>query len=156
MNIKDIEKIIKMLDGTDINEISIEHEGVKLQLKRGRQQEVNVVRTIPGSEDQVIPQPVNVSAPGQVSATPSQETAEEYIEITSPMVGTFYRAPSPESDPYVKVGDMVDKDTVVCIIETMKVMNEIQSEKQGKIVKILVENGKPVEFGQPIFLLEKI
>ncbi len=165
MNIKDIEKIIQMLEGTDINEIVIEHEGVKLQLKRGLQKEISIIQA--SSNASTVPTPVvlpsqavdtkliNPTIPS-VETTDQKPPADEYEEIAAPMVGTFYRAPSPESDPYVKIGDMVDKDDVVCIIETMKVMNEIQAETQGKIVKILIEKGKPVEFGQPLFLLEKI
>lgn len=155
MNVKDIEKIIKMLDGTDISEISIEHEGVKLMLKRGFNKEISIIQS-PSMQPGQAPVIMSSSAvPGATAITQTSEK-EEYIEITAPMVGTFYRAPSPESGSYVKVGDIVDKDTVVCIIETMKVMNEIQAEQQGKIVKILLENSNSVEYGQAMFLLEKI
>ncbi|MCK4667174.1 acetyl-CoA carboxylase biotin carboxyl carrier protein [Candidatus Dependentiae bacterium] len=155
MNVKDIEKIIKMLDGTDISEISIEHEGVKLMLKRGFNKEISIIQAPSMETGQA---PVIMSTPAVSGALVTAQTSEkeEYIKITAPMVGTFYRAPSPESAPYVKVGDIVDKETVVCIIETMKVMNEIQAEQQGKIVKILLENSNSVEYGQAMFLLEKI
>ncbi len=155
MNIKDIEKIIRMLDGTDINEISIEHEGVKLMLKRGFDKGISIIQS-PSVESGEIPVTLSSPrAPVETAITKASEK-EDYIKITAPMVGTFYRAPSPESESYVKVGDIVDKETVVCIIETMKVMNEIQSEQQGKIVKILIENSNSVEYGQAMFLLEKI
>ncbi|MCS6926516.1 MAG: acetyl-CoA carboxylase biotin carboxyl carrier protein, partial [Candidatus Binatia bacterium] len=96
-----------------------------------------------------------------IAAAPSEERLRESMQdtgltITAPMVGTFYRASSPEAPPYVEVGSVVEKGDVVCIIEAMKMMNEIQAEVRGRVVKILVENGKPVEYGQPLFVLEPL
>ena len=103
--------------------------------------------------------PVAVSAPAverpaQAAAAPAPKPAEDAAVIVSPMVGTFYRAPAPDADPYVEVGDMVEVGQTVCIIEAMKLMNEIESEFRGRVVRILVENAQPVEFGQKLFLIE--
>ena len=92
-------------------------------------------------------------APTKTSTSEKDETSN-YVEITSPIIGTFYRKPSPDKPVFVEVGDMVNTDTVVCIVEAMKLFNEIESEVSGKIVKILVEDGTPVEFGQPLFLVD--
>jgi acetyl-CoA carboxylase biotin carboxyl carrier protein len=95
------------------------------------------------------------AAPGE-APTPQAESSEKLVAITSPMVGTFYRAPAPDADPYVEMGDNVEVGQTVCIIEAMKLMNEIESEAKGRIVRILVENAQPVEFGQTLFLLEPL
>jgi acetyl-CoA carboxylase biotin carboxyl carrier protein len=118
----------------DLLELEIEEEGLKIKIKRR------------GSE--VIPQISTATPPKEEGKT------KELLTITAPMVGAFYRAPSPEAEPYVEIGDVVKKGQTACIIEAMKLMNEIESEVEGKIVKIMVENGHPVEYGQPLFLLE--
>jgi len=103
------------------------------------------------------PLPVGAAVPVPVTAVPAQpleQAAAGHVTIEAPMVGTFYRAPSPEADPYVKEGDTVKEGQVLCIIEAMKLMNEIESRVHGRIAKILVENGQPVEYGQPLFLVE--
>jgi acetyl-CoA carboxylase biotin carboxyl carrier protein len=92
--------------------------------------------------------------PAPVAAAPASPTAENATVIVSPMVGTFYRAPAPDADPYVEVGDMVEVGQTVCIVEAMKLMNEIESDFRGRVVRILVENAQPVEFGQKLFLIE--
>lgn len=100
------------------------------------------------------PTPQTPAAPPAPAPAPATEDTSSHVEVKSPMVGTFYTAPAPDSPPFVKVGDSVDIGTVVCIVEAMKLMNEIESEAKGKIAKILVENGQPVEFGQPLFLID--
>ena len=129
---------------SDLTEFSVEEEEFKLQIKRDNGQQAQ-------------PQVVNYAAPAPaaaappLSAVPAPEDNATYI--TSPMVGTFYTAPSPESPAFTKVGDSVNEDSVVCIIEAMKIMNEIQSEQKGSIAEALVENGQPVEYGQKLYRL---
>ena len=131
-----------------LSEFEMEKEGFKIKLRRasreGKSDEVQVQRYLPPVAP-VAPTPAEVSA---VASTPEPSTAPE---IKSPMIGTFYRKPSPESESYVEVGDTVTADTVVCIIEAMKVMNEIKAEMSGVVTEILVEDGRPVEFGQALF-----
>ena len=128
-----------------LSEFEMEKEGFKIKLRRasgeGKSDEVQVQHYLPP----VAPVPAEVSA---VASTPEPSTDPE---IKSPMIGTFYRKPSPESESYVEVGDTVTADTVVCIIEAMKVMNEIKAEMSGVVTEILVEDGRPVEFGQALF-----
>jgi len=152
VDLKDIKAIIDLMKKNSITEFEMEKEGFKIRLKRG----VNGTLTVTPTEDgQAMAYPIQSSAPvaalmpTSLQASPPVVSSE--IEITSPMVGTFYRAPSPESAPYVDVGADLNSETVVCIIEAMKVMNEIKSEVKGVISQVLAENGKPVEFGQPLF-----
>ena len=157
MELKDIKAIIDLMKKNSITEFELEEKDSKLRLKRG----INGGSPSPQAEDtvQMIPMPVAapmlpssaMTAPAVVSAANSDE-----IDIKSPMIGTFYRSPSPESASYVEVGTEANPDTVVCIIEAMKVMNEIKSEVKGVITQILVENGKPVEFGQPLFKVRPV
>ncbi|MFI5151650.1 MAG: acetyl-CoA carboxylase biotin carboxyl carrier protein [Bacteroidia bacterium] len=158
-----IKKLIKIIDTCDVNEIEIEEEGTRLKVVKNRPVQHEIPQFI-----QYTPQPV---LGGQLpQAIPTNETAEKaespatsgekkpekanLIEVRSPIVGTFYRAPSPTADPYVQVGQQIKVGTILCIIEAMKLMNEIESEVDGKISKILVENGKPVEYNQVLFLVE--
>ena len=133
-----------------VTEFELEKDDFKIRLKRGSNGAVPVV---PSDDPPVLgyaaPPAGSVSALAQALPPPAPVSNE--LEIKSPMIGTFYRAPSPESAPYVEVGVEVNPDTVVCIIEAMKVMNEIKAEVKGVITQTLVENGKPVEFGQPLF-----
>lgn len=153
MEIKEIAEILRLMDEHKLSEMTLEGEGYKLHLQKGGQQ---VVSTVP-----VMQAPSAVAAPMHAAPTPAPAAPapaarnENIVEITSPMVGTFYRAPAPGAEPFVKVGDNIDSETTVCIIEAMKVINEIKAEMKGKIVEILVENAEPVEFGQPLFLVEK-
>ena len=131
-----------------LSEFEMEREGFKIKLRRasgeGKSDEVQAQHYLPPVAP-VAPTPAEVSA---VASTPEPSTDPE---IKSPMIGTFYRKPSPESESYVEVGDTVTADTVVCIIEAMKVMNEIKAEMSGVVTEILVEDGRPVEFGQALF-----
>ena len=149
----DVEHLMHIMAANDVTEIDIVDGSRKISLKRG-----TCVMSAPVSMAPVaapVHAPAAVAAPA-VSAAPAASAAVEdnFLAVKSPMVGTFYSAASPDSDTFVKVGDMVNDETVVCIIEAMKVMNEIKSEKSGIIKEILVENGAPVEFGQPLFVLE--
>ena len=150
MELKDIKAIIDLMKKNSITEFELEQQDSKIKLKRGLNggapviQQDDFVSAIPAS------MPSAVSAPvAQTSAPQPPATGE--IEIKSPMIGTFYRAPSPESANYADVGTEVNPETVVSIIEAMKVMNEIKAEVKGVITQVLVENGKPVEFGQKLF-----
>ena len=148
MNIKRIKELIELMNENDLTEIEIEREGTKIRLiKKGH-----------GAVEQVI----TTSAPSKTESAPSEETSKpqeekkNYKEVKSPMVGTFYRSPSPDVDSYVEVGDTIQKGDVLCIVEAMKLMNEIKAEFGGKIAKIAVENAEPVEFGQVMFLIESL
>jgi len=161
MNLKELKEIIQIIKDADIDELEIEREGVKIRIKKTPGvSHIPVVSTSVPS--QIFQQPLPVS---QVAAEQSQtpapgekpvEDKKDLIQIVSPMVGTFYRAPSPDAEPYVEVGTEVKKGQPLCIIEAMKMMNEIESEVDGKIVKILVENGQPVEYGQVLFHMEPL
>ncbi len=151
MNLKELREIIKLMNDNELSEVELEHEGTKIKLKKASSSAPEAAVTIPTTQYQpVLPQQ---SVQGQTEG-PSKSANRK--EITSPMVGTFYRAPSPDSPPYVEVGEVVEVGQVVCIIEAMKLMNEIKSEIKGKIVEIPVENAHPVEYGQTLFVLEPV
>jgi len=145
MNIKEIQEMIKLMQENDITEFQLERNGLKIVLKRGKAQ-VEVVSAMAHAPAVHTPIPSTSVPPKEEAKEPSN-----LKEIGSPMVGTFYASPSPESVPYAQVGKQVNVGDVVCIIEAMKVMNEIKSEIAGVIAEILVENGQPVEYGQPLF-----
>ena len=150
MDLKDIKAIIDLMKKNSISEFELERQDFKIRLKRGPNGGHVPVQfeETPGiaAPSSVLPGP-SAAAPASL---PSASSGAE-VEIKSPMIGTFYRAPSPEAANYVEVGSEVNADTVVCIIEAMKVMNEIKAEVKGVVTQILVENAKPVEFGQPLF-----
>ncbi len=152
METKDIKKLIAelmaMMEDSKLTELEVELEGMRVCLRREGSEQKQTVVAMPT----IGTAPVTVGI-GEAAAT-APEPESTAMKIVSPMVGTFYQAPSPEADPYVEVGDAVEEDTVVCIIEAMKVMNEIKAEMTGKIVEILVNNGEAVEYGQPLFLVE--
>lgn len=143
MDHDEIKKVIEFLKGTDVTELLIEKDGSKLQIKR----EKYLYHTGP------TPPPVVPPIP-EVQDTVKEAVDEHYVSITSPIVGIFHRAPSPEAPPYVDVGTVVRKGQVLCIVEAMKLMNEIESDTNGIIRKIQVENGQPVEYGETLFLIE--
>lgn len=158
MDIKNIKSLIRMVTQTDITEFELESDGEKLVIRRGTEV---VTTSMPAA-----PMPVAVPAPAAPAAAapvaapeaPAEEAAADdgLEEVTSPIVGTFYRSPSPESDAYVEVGSIVEKGQTLCIVEAMKLMNEIEAEYKCKVVKILKENAEPVEFGDPLFLVEPL
>lgn len=160
MDLKDIKAIIDLMRKNSLTEFEMEHQDFKIKLKRGAGASIEDGGPLPYT----LPVPVAVPGPMMAAAAPmaaaamapsaaSSAAASEanLLEIKSPMIGTFYRAPSPESAEYVEVGSEVNPDTVVCLIEAMKVMNEIKAECKGVVTQILVDNAKPVEFGQPLF-----
>ncbi len=150
MDLKDIKAIIDLMKKNSITEFELEEKDSKLRLKRGLNGGLPVAQQADESQA-VIPLSLPTVAPTAVAAAAASVTNTGEIDIKSPMIGTFYRSPSPESASYVEVGTEVNAETVVSIIEAMKVMNEIKAEVKGVITQILVENGKPVEFGQPLF-----
>lgn len=146
LELKEIKAIIDLMKKNDLAVFKLEKEGFKLELEAQRPV-APVVTPAPATVAPAAVPPASASVPAPAAAQPRRELKE----IVSPMVGTFYRAPSPESAPYVQVGQDVDEESVVCIIEAMKVMNEIKAEMRGVIAEVLVENGTPVQFGQPLF-----
>jgi acetyl-CoA carboxylase biotin carboxyl carrier protein len=154
VDLKDIKAIIDLMKKNSVSEFELEKQDFKIRLKRAANGGAGaVLEEVPPVTYLQVPAPMAVPAPG--AAVPAAPVAAPNTDqdIKSPMIGTFYRAPSPESVPYVEVGTEVGPDTVVCIIEAMKVMNEIKAEAKGVITQVLVENAKPVEFGQPLFKL---
>ena len=140
-----IKKLIKIVEEEDITGLAVEEGGMRIEVRREKGQTIVV-------PSQVAPSPAEAKAP---VAKPEEEIEAGLVPITSPMVGTFYRAPSPDSPPYVEIGDAVEPGKVVCIIEAMKLFNEIEAEVKGTVAKILVENGQPVEYGQKLMLIKK-
>jgi acetyl-CoA carboxylase biotin carboxyl carrier protein len=145
MELEQIKAIIVMMKENDLSEFSMEQDGLKIRIKRGPEGFQQTVSVPPPA---AVPATPTEAAPAQAAAAASDA---EIKYITSPMVGTLYRGPSPEAPPYAEVGKQVDEEAVVCIIEAMKVMNEIKAEIRGVITEVLVENAKPVEFGQKLF-----
>jgi acetyl-CoA carboxylase biotin carboxyl carrier protein len=152
LELKDIKAIIDLMRKNDLSVFEMEKDGFRLKLQKGagEQQTVFAAPAMP----QMIAAPAAIGAtapPADAAPENAPATAAATKEITSPMVGTFYRAASPESPPFIGVGQEVNEDTVVCIIEAMKVMNEIKAEVKGVIAEVVAENGKPVQFGQALF-----
>mgnify|MGYP000571750536 FL=1 len=158
MELKDIQTLIKFVSQNGVDEVEINRKDFKLLIKKNPQQVVTAQVQAPAVHAPIATAPV-ASAPAAAPAAPSAPAAESssasnLIEIKSPMVGTFYRSANPESPVFANVGDEVAPGKVVCIIEAMKLFNEIESEVKGKIVKVLVDNATPVEYDQPLFLVE--
>ena len=154
MNLKDIKGIVDLMKKNSVSEFEMEEGDFKIKLKRkGADVELPVVAAAaPVPAAAPLPE-VAALAPAPAAAS-APAPAAEGPEVKSPMIGTFYRKPSPDADFYVEVGSVVEPDTVVCIIEAMKVMNEIKAEVKGTIAEVLVEDGKPVEYGQALFRIE--
>ena len=158
MDLKDIQNLIKFVAKSGASEVKLEMEDIKITIKTGAEKtETTIVQQglppIPQMQAALQAMPVSPSGDSLI-ANSSPAAENKYIEITSPIIGTFYRRPSPDKPVFVEVGDIVSPNTVVCMVEAMKLFNEIESEVSGKIVKILVEDGTPVEYGQPIFLVD--
>jgi len=154
MDIKQIQELVKLINKTSIGEITIEEDGRKITIKQKKDPVQNIVATT--SSQSFAPQ-ASAPAPVATTAPPKQETApkaDKLITIKSPMIGTFYRQSGPGKPIFVNVGDEVAPGKVVCIIEAMKLFNEIESEIKGTIVKILVDDASPVEYDQPLFLVD--
>jgi acetyl-CoA carboxylase biotin carboxyl carrier protein len=150
VDLKDIKAIIDLMRKNSVTEFELEKQDFKIRLKRGSNGGAVTTSYDDPSGVTYVPLPTG-AASAPALAPPPQVPASNELEIKSPMIGTFYRSPSPESAPYIEVGVEVNPDTVVCIIEAMKVMNEIKAEAKGVITQVMVENAKPVEFGQPLF-----
>lgn len=162
MEFEEIRQIVELMDEHDLSLFHLEREGINLKLKKGMDADEiqSLIRAQQASAPQMMAAPApTVGAPAPAAAAPSRDgnvppaLAANEKEIASPMVGTFYRASSPEAGVFVNVGDDVFDESVVCIIEAMKVMNEIKAEIKGKVTKVLVEDGTPVQYGQPLFLV---
>jgi len=155
MDIKQIQELIKFVSRSGVNEVAIEQEDFKITIKTNQTPTV-VHATVPApvvtSAIPAVAAPQAVAAP----AAPAADDTSKYITIKSPMIGTFYRSSSPDKPLFVNVGDEVSTGKVICIIEAMKLFNEIESEVSGRIVKVLVDNASPVEYDQPLFLVEPI
>ena len=166
LKVQEIRELIKAIDHSSIEEFTFEHEGSKIKIKKNLGVEGSSVLhnvqqpTAALVANQVVTkQPtdreeMNIPVSEPVIAETISEVETNLHKITSPMVGTFYHSPSPDMDPYVKVGSKVSNDSIVCIVEAMKLFNEIEAEVNGEIVEILVKNGQLVEFGQPLFLVK--
>ncbi len=150
MNIKEIKEVINLMNEFGLTEIELEKDGLKIRLKRSIEGAIESTITGRAAPKAHAAPAVQQMQPEEAPAPPKSKN----LEIKSPMVGTFYKAPSPDVPPFVKVGDNIEAGKVVCIIEAMKLMNEIKSEIKGKVVAVLVENADPVEFGQTLFLVE--
>jgi acetyl-CoA carboxylase biotin carboxyl carrier protein len=144
MELEDLKELIELLKETDITELQLEKDGSKVKIKREK-----ILSPI-GMPVQ------KTSFPEEKIVAEVEDETQRLVTITSPIVGTFYRAPSPEAQIFVDVGQRVNKGTVLCIVEAMKLMNEIESDVDGIIVKVLVENSQPVEYGEPLFLIEPL
>lgn len=151
MNVKEIREMINLMNENGLCELEIEKDGMRMRLKKG----------VSAGQEQATAAPIFIerekAAPpseGRAQAPLTKEVSANRLEIKAPMVGTFYRAPGPEAPPFAQVNQEIEPGQVICIIEAMKLMNEIKSEIKGKILEILVDNAEPVEFGQPLFLIE--
>ncbi|MEL6251931.1 MAG: acetyl-CoA carboxylase biotin carboxyl carrier protein [Bacteroidota bacterium] len=166
MDFKEIQDLLKLVNKTTLTEVEIEQKDFRLKIRRKAPDNKVVYQTSP--EPATIVQPMITAAPApvvqpEVKAAPEtpaapepkkEEASADLVEFRSPMIGTFYRSSSPDTDPFVKVGDSVEKGQVLCIVEAMKLFNEIESEFSGKIVKIMLEDAQPVEYDQVLFLID--
>lgn len=148
MKLDEIRRIIELMNENGLSEFELEENGVRIMIKKG--QEGQVIHTL-----QAVAAPP-ASRPEQTVPVALSAEQTNYVEIKAPFVGTFYRSPSPEAEPYVTEGQEVNADTVLCVVEAMKVMNEIKAEIRAIVREILVENAHPVQYGQPLFKIEKI
>jgi acetyl-CoA carboxylase biotin carboxyl carrier protein len=158
MNLEEIKDLIKLVSKSGLGKVEIEREGFRISIK-GSQTEPVMYQAAPVVAAPIATAPAPAAAP--VAATPAAVSADnnsadesKYITVKSPMIGTFYRTPGPDKDPFVNVGDTIQKGDKVCIIEAMKTFNEIEAEVSGKIVKVLVDNASPVDYDQPLFLVD--
>lgn len=151
MNLKEIKEMVNLMNENNLLELEIEREGMRIKLKRAGFESAQLRPPVVEYKIEKLP---TAEAAATLPAAAAENASGKATEIRSPMVGTFYRAPSPESAPFVEVGQEIEVGQVICIIEAMKLMNEIKSEVKGRIVEVLVENAEPVEFGQPLFLVE--
>jgi acetyl-CoA carboxylase biotin carboxyl carrier protein len=163
MDLAYVKKVIKLIEKSDVDEIEIEEEGKKIRVAKGRNSQTTYITpaafqapmTFPSPQQQFSGSPSPASSPGTQQTPPAAKPETKLKEVRSPIVGTFYRAPAPDAEPYVEVGQSVSVGSVLCIVEAMKLMNEIESDISGKVAQILAENGKPVEYNQILFMIEQ-
>ncbi len=168
MDIKEIQELIKFVAKSGATEVNLEIDNVKISIKspakKGAVPETTIIQQIPVAQSPtaVMPAPAAATPTATPTATPAADAPgktdpsddDKYITIKSPMIGTFYRKPAPDKDTFVNVGDSIKSGDVLCVIEAMKLFNEIESELSGKIVKVLVDDSTPVEYDQPLFLVD--
>ncbi|MCM3364355.1 acetyl-CoA carboxylase biotin carboxyl carrier protein [Niallia sp. MER TA 168] len=154
LNISEVKELIKLIDDSTISNFLYEQDGLKVEIKKSVGETVVSAPVITKSIQQQEATTKEVAVESVVAETPAKSIDENLHKITSPMVGTFYQSASPDADAFVKVGDKVTKDSVVCIVEAMKLFNEITAEVDGEIVEILVKDGELVEYGEPLFLVK--
>lgn len=159
MNIKEIQDLIKFVAKAGVTEVEIEQKDFKITIKAAQETERQILVQAAPMQQVAAPAPVAMpaaapAAPVVTPATPAEEDNSNLITIKSPMIGTFYRASGPDKDPFVTVGQTISTGDTICIIEAMKLFNEIEAEISGKIVKVLVDDATPVEYDQPLFLVE--
>ena len=143
LDLEQLRELIRLLDEANLTEIEVEHDDDRIRVRRD-----------PAAIVAAVPPPVAPTAEGAAAAAAAVAADENGVYVTSPFVGTFYRSPSPDSDPFVEVGDEIVVGQVLCIVEAMKLMNEIEAETAGTVIEVLVENGKPVEYGDKLFRIE--
>jgi len=163
MEIKEIRQLIKLVESAAISEIEIEEEGRKVRISKNNKHSAETIFMNPAYHQQPLNSPppalpthdLTESISSDENTVLAETVTTEYHEVRSPMVGTFYRAPAPDAEPYIEIGQNITVGQTLCIIEAMKLMNEIESDFEGKIAKIAVENAQPVEYNQVLFLIEK-
>lgn len=152
MNLSEIQDLIKFVSKSGVSEVEIERKDFKIIIKAEKAKAEQIM--VQASAPQMVQAAPAAAAPAPAAAAPAPSEDSKLITIKSPMIGTFYRSSSPDKDPFIQVGDNVQKGSPVCIIEAMKLFNEIESEISGKIVKVLVDDASPVEYDQPLFLVD--
>lgn len=152
MNIKEIQDLIKFVAKSGVSEVEIEQKDFKITIKSEEKEQIIMQASAPAPAIAAAPAPV--AAPAPAAPAPAAEEESKYITIKSPMIGTFYRSSGPDKEPFVSVGDTIGNGDTVCIIEAMKLFNEIEAELSGKIVKVLVDDATPVEYDQPLLLID--
>ena len=157
MDIKDIQNLIKFVAKSGANEVKLEMEDVKITIKTGKGDKQTIVQTLPAQQQSILQSPIiekPIEVPVKDQAPEVEDENSKYITIKSPIIGTFYRKPSPDKSNFVEVDSSIAEGDVLCVIEAMKLFNEIESEVTGKIVKILIDDSSPVEFDQPLLLVD--
>ncbi len=158
MRPKEIKKLIELVESSTINELEVSRFGKKVRIIKSAKNSTAAAPKVVAMPPPVVNEVAVIETPSKAATAEKAKPSSSVniIEVKSPMVGTFYRAPAPDDGPYIQEGDIVTQNQVLCIIEAMKLMNEIESEFRGRVIEILGENGKPVEYDQPLFKIEKL
>ena len=157
MDTKDIQNLIKFVAKSGANEVKLEMEDIKITIKTGKNEKQTIVQALPLHQQSIIQNPITEQQNPVVvndNTDVGEDENSKYITVKSPIIGTFYRKPSPDKSNFVEVGSSISEGDVLCVIEAMKLFNEIESEVTGKIIKILIDDASPVEFDQPLFLVD--